>query len=386
MSVSSSARINGNNGGLTFDGGTLLNTANLGFTKSTTLLAGGGTFDVAAGTTNIWNAPISGDGKLTKAGAGQLTLTATNVYTNSTSVEEGKLAVYGALSGSLAFSNGTTLILRTTNSTPSSVGGSLTFPSNCVLDFENTNGLTGVEPVALITATSISGSPSLASSLTNSYVLTNTGTALLVYIAGSTTPDTTKPVITLVGLSTVNVDYGAIYTDQGATVTDNKDATRSISGTGTVNTLVPASYTITFNADDAAGNIATTVTRTVVVGSAYALYLSSNSLPTDTAFDAKVDGVTVGLRYAFNSANGMPQNNGVTAVPVMIGDQLTYTFDVKDDSALTVTYQTSIDLLTWTTPQGVSAGTGSTPAGFLKKQVQVTGLGRLFVRIKVTHP
>ena len=386
ISVSSSARINANNGGLTFDGGTLLNTANLGFTKSTTLLAGGGTFDVAAGTTNIWNAPISGDGRLIKAGAGQLTLTATNVYTNSTSVEEGKLAVYGALSGSLAFSNGTTLILRTTNSTPSSVGGSLTFPSNCVLDFENTNGLTGVEPVALITATSISGSPSLASSLTNSYVLTNTGTALLVYIAGSTTPDTTKPVITLVGLSTVNVDYGAIYTDQGATVTDNKDATRSISGTGTVNTLVPASYTITFNADDAAGNIATTVTRTVVVGSAYALYLSINSLPTDTAFDAKVDGVTVGLRYAFNSANGMPQNNGVTAVPVMIGDQLTYTFDVKDDSALTITYQTSIDLLTWTTPQGVSLGTGSTPAGFLKKQVQVTGLGRLFVRIKVTHP
>ena len=42
ISVSSSARINGNNGGLTFDGGTLQNTANLGFTKSTTLLAGGG--------------------------------------------------------------------------------------------------------------------------------------------------------------------------------------------------------------------------------------------------------------------------------------------------------------------------------------------------------
>jgi hypothetical protein len=168
-------------------------------------------------------------------------------------------------------------------------------------------------------------------------------------------------------------------------VTDNKDATRSITGTGPVNTSVPGSYLITFNATDAAGNIATTVTRTVVVGSAYALYLSSNSLPTDTAFDAKVDGVTVGLRYAFDSANGMPQNNRVTAVPVMIGDQLTYTFDLKDDSALTATYQSSSDLVTWTAAQDVSPGTGVAAPGFLKKQVQVTGLGRLFIRIKVTH-
>jgi hypothetical protein len=114
-------------------------------------------------------------------------------------------------------------------------------------------------------------------------------------------------------------------------------------------------------------------------------YLSSNGL-VGTAFDAKVNGVTVGLKYAFASANGMPQNNGVTALPVMSGNQLTYTFDVKDDSALTVTYQTSTDLVTWTTAQAVSVGTGSSPTGFLKKQVQVTGSDKLFVRINVTHP
>ena len=61
-----------------------------------------------------------------------------------------------------------------------------------------------------------------------------------------------------------------------------------------------------------------------------------------------VNGSKVGLQYAFGSPTGMPQNNGVAAVPVMSGNQLTYTFDVKDDSVLTVTYQTSSDLVNWT--------------------------------------
>jgi hypothetical protein len=176
--------------------------------------------------------------------------------------------------------------------------------------------------------------------------------------------DTTKPVITLIGASSVNVDFGASYTDLGATVDDNKDATRSLNGVGSVNTSVSGSYTITFNAIDAAGNVADTVTRTVVVGAAP---------------------VTDVLKDAFGSANGMPQNNGEAAVPVMSGNQLTYTFDVKDDSALTVEYQTSTDLVTWTTAQDVSPGTGAAPTGFLKKQVQVTGSDKLFVRLKVTR-
>jgi len=122
-----------------------------------------------------------------------------------------------------------------------------------------------------------------------------------------------------------------------------------------------------------------------VVTDAYALYLSNNNMPAGTAFNAIIDGVTIGLKYAFASATGMPQNNGEAAVPVMSGNQLTYTFDVKDDSALTVTYQTSTDLVTWTTAQAVSAGAGAAPTGFLKKQVQVTDSDRLFVRLNVTR-
>ena len=246
---------------------------------------------------------------------------------------------------------------------------------------------------------SLNGVGSVNTLVPGSYTITFNATDAAGNVADTVTrtvvvgaaPDTTKPVITLIGSSTVNVDYGASYADLGATVTDNKDAERGIIGTGTVNTLAPGSYTITFNATDAAGNVADTVTRTVVVGAApvtdgYALYLSSNGLPEGTAFDAKVNGVTAGLVYAFGSANGMPRNNNGTALPVMSGSQLTYTFDVKDDSALTVTYQTSSNLVNWTAAQPVTAGTGSSPAGFVKKQVQATGSGKLFVKINVTHP
>jgi hypothetical protein len=69
----------------------------------------------------------------------------------------------------------------------------------------------------------------------------------------------------------------------------------------------------------------------------------------------------------------------------MNGNQLTYAFDLVNDPALTATYQTSTDLVTWTTPVAVSAGTGTTPSGFLKKQVQVTGAGKLFIRVNVTR-
>jgi autotransporter-associated beta strand protein len=246
---------------------------------------------------------------------------------------------------------------------------------------------------------SLNGVGSVNTSVPGTYTITfnaidaagNVADTMTRTVVVGAAPDTTKPVITLIGASSVNVDYGSSYNDLGATVTDNKDAERGIIGTGTVNTLAPGSYTITFNATDAAGNVAYTVTRTVVVGAApvtdgYALYLSSNGLPAGTAFDAKLNGVTAGLVYAFGSANGMPRNNNVTALPVMSGNQLTYTFDVKDDSALTVTYQTSSNLVNWTSAQPVTAGTGSSPAGFVKKQAQATGSGKLFVKINVTHP
>ena len=77
--------------------------------------------------------------------------------------------------------------------------------------------------------------------------------------------DMTAPVITLIGANVINLVVGATFTDPGANVTDNLDAARVISGVGPVNTTLPGTYTLTYSAADAAGNVATPVTRSVIV-------------------------------------------------------------------------------------------------------------------------
>ena len=78
-------------------------------------------------------------------------------------------------------------------------------------------------------------------------------------------PDTMPPVITLNGANPQTVYRGAVFSDFGATVTDDFDATRTITGTGTVDTSTVGSYTLTYSAQDEVGNVATPVTRTVNV-------------------------------------------------------------------------------------------------------------------------
>ena len=70
-------------------------------------------------------------------------------------------------------------------------------------------------------------------------------------------PDTIKPVITLLGDTTMTVIQGGTYTDPGATCTDNKDATCTVVATGTVDTNTPGTYTLTYTATDRAGNVST---------------------------------------------------------------------------------------------------------------------------------
>jgi GH35 family endo-1,4-beta-xylanase len=79
--------------------------------------------------------------------------------------------------------------------------------------------------------------------------------------------DTVKPVITLVGSSSISIRRNRTFTDPGATATDNVDGnlTSSIVRTGTVNTSKAGTYYLYYNVKDKAGNTATQVVRTVKV-------------------------------------------------------------------------------------------------------------------------
>ena len=79
--------------------------------------------------------------------------------------------------------------------------------------------------------------------------------------------DTTAPVITLKGSASIRLNVGDVFTDPGATATDNKDGnlTADIVIAGSVDTSKVGVYTLTYKVTDAAGNKATPVTRSVEV-------------------------------------------------------------------------------------------------------------------------
>ena len=105
--------------------GTLLATASFTTSRLVTLggtgtASSGGTFDVNSGMVETRTGVISGTGSLTKAGSGNLTLSATNTYTGDTYLNGGTISTtnnqslgadpaLGSTSGTVHLANGTTL-------------------------------------------------------------------------------------------------------------------------------------------------------------------------------------------------------------------------------------------------------------------------------------
>jgi hypothetical protein len=75
------------------------------------------------------------------------------------------------------------------------------------------------------------------------------------------------PIITLVGVSTINLNNGDTYTESGATASDTEDGslTGSIVTTGTVNTAVDGTYYKYYNVADSNSNNAVQIVRTINV-------------------------------------------------------------------------------------------------------------------------
>ncbi len=294
----------------------------------------------------IYNSNISFIRGLTKKDAGTLTIYGTNSYNGTTTVSGGTLVIPAG--GSLA-NCGNTIV----KGSGTSVGNSASL---------NLAGAAGVVQVS-----------------TNGFVR-----------GGGSITD-----LQVQDVGTVEVAVGTTWIT-GGTIDFAAGSKVSVTGTptaGNTYTLMTASSAITGSIPTLEGvtdwqlDVEGTELKLkqVQLADGFSQYLVAQSLLPGTAFDEVVNGSKVGLQYTFGSPTGMPQNNGVTAVPVMSGNQLTYTFDVKDDSALQITYETSTDLVNWDPPQNVTPGSGITPSGFVKKQAQATGSGKLFIRINVTR-
>lgn len=139
--------------------------------------------------------------------------------------------------------------------------------------------------------------------------------------------DDIAPVITLNGASTLEIFKGSTYTDAGATAVDNIDGTVLVTKLSTVNTADIGTYTVTFSATDAAGNIATKV-RTVNV-------VADTTAPVITLNGADSVEVLIGTTYTDSGASAIDDLDGV----VLVSTVSTVNTDVP--GTYTVTYTAS---------------------------------------------
>jgi hypothetical protein len=118
----------------------------------------------------------------------------------------------------------------------------------------------------------------------------------------------------------------------------------------------------------------------------YQQYLSGLGFSTSTAFDtdANGDGIKEGIKYAFNAAS--PQLGSSPATITRSGNTLTYTFDIRNDSALSTTVQLSTNLTSWSDQASTVITNGAGAAtGYARKIVTITTTEvRAFIRLTVT--
>ncbi|WP_043195739.1 autotransporter outer membrane beta-barrel domain-containing protein [Bordetella bronchiseptica] len=105
--VSAAENLGGANSMLEFDGGTLNTTSDMTSVRRASIAAGGGTFEVAGGTTLNWTGRVVGNGTLVKEGAGTLALSGFNAH-GGTVVNAGTVQIsndYGLGNGALTLNN-----------------------------------------------------------------------------------------------------------------------------------------------------------------------------------------------------------------------------------------------------------------------------------------
>jgi len=131
----------------------------------------------------------------------------------------------------------------------------------------------------------------------------NVGTATRTVIVPE---DTTPPVITINGESTVDIDEWLTYVDQGATASDGILGAVDVITTGTVDTMVQGAYTITYTATDGAGNT-TVVDRTVNV-------TPDATAPVISLTGSDAVSVLIGASYTDADATVLDAHDGVVSI------------------------------------------------------------------------
>jgi hypothetical protein len=205
--------------------------------------------------------------------------------------------------------------------------------------------------------------------------------------------DVTPPVIAVTGDNPLYLPVGAAFTEPGVSAFDAIDGDVAVNTTGAINTAVRGTYTLTYNATDAAGNPAT-ATREVIVRSAAAQVLATqfglSGAQASLTADADSDGVANLMEYAFGTDPSASADAPNATELQFTGQGARFSTIVRDgDSALTVTPLASTDLRSgWSNAvlTEVTANQSGVPQGFLRRTWEVPGTNAaLFIRFEVSY-
>jgi len=161
--------------------------------------------------------------------------------------------------------------------------------------------------------------------------------------------DKIAPIITLTGGDPYTIEVGQTYADAGANAYDIVDGYAAVTGVATVTTTAPATFTITYDKIDAAGNIAAQVTRTVNVVDTTAPVITATPLM-DVYVEAAGASTPVTLTApaatdAYGIASVIPDNNG----PFPLGTTV-ITWTATDLAGLTSTMTQNMVITDKTAP------------------------------------
>ena len=219
--------------------------------------------------------------------------------------------------------------------------------SNLATTTNTTDSITSSQDAGTTSSTAPVGGDNSGTTSSSGGGDTNTG------IASSTTSlDTTPPVISITGSTSITITEGDTYTDAGASATDDVsgDLTSSIVTTNPVDTSTPGTYTVTYTVSDVAGNT-TSIGRLVTV-------LVPPSPETYTI------NVTASNSSDY-SLSGVDRNGNVTgndpSVTVNVGDSIDFVVDASGHPFYLKTVQGtgSSDLIGEVTNNGATNGTVS---------------------------
>ena len=184
-------------------------------------------------------------------------------------------------------------------------------------------------------------------------------------------PDTTVPVITILGNNPATVELGASYTDAGATAMDAVDGTRTVTSTGTVNTSTVGSYTIAYSATDNSGNTGY-ANRTVNV--------VDTTAPIVTVTGTNPITVELGASYTDSgaTANGSETVTTTGSVNTSVVGTYTLTYTATDASGNTGTATRTVNVVDTTAPIITSSNIASSI------NEGITGLGTVTANETVT--